>query len=352
MKNKNLKEHGEWMKGKGPEGDVVLSSRVRLARNLKDYKFPSKASDKELLEVRSKILEVLNGLKYGFKIINLEDLTKLERQALVERHLISIEHAQDGLGKMLAFTENEEISIMVNEEDHLRIQILYPGMALQEALTLANELDDVLEEKLDLAFREDFGYLTSCPTNVGTGLRASVMAHLPGLKMAGSLGQTLNLVSRLGLAVRGLYGEGSESYGDIFQLSNQVSLGISEEAVVKNMLGIINQVIGQERQAREAILKESEVALKDKIARSFGILVNAYKIASQEAMDLLSDLKLGIELGFIRNIDSGILNKLMVLTRPATLQKIMGGELSPAKRDIKRAELIRQKIGGGEVNVW
>ncbi len=343
--------HSEWMKGKGPQGDVIMSTRARLARNLKDYKFPAGADKEELIAIRKEIGATLSDTKYNFKLIHLEDFSELERRALVERHLISMGHAQGGPGKMLAVDEKEEISIMVNEEDHLRIQVLFPGLRLQEALHIVDELDDLLEDNLNYAFRENFGYLTSCPTNVGTGLRASVMAHLPGLKLAGALGQTLNLVSRLGLAVRGLYGEGSGSSGNIFQLSNQVSLGVSEQDIIKNMLGIINQVVDRERQARQGILQENESEIKDRIFRSYGLLANAYKMTSKEAMDLLSDLKLGIELDLIKNVDKGILNQLMVLTRPATLQRMAGEELEPVRRDIERAELIRQKILGGEINV-
>lgn len=352
MENRDYRNASEWMKGKGPESDVVMSSRIRLARNLAGHNFPGRALGKELVEVRDKITEAVKVLPSDFKMIRLEDLTNLERQTLVERHLISIGHAQEGPGKLLIFDEEEKISIMVNEEDHLRLQILLPGLTLEEAMNKANELDDALEAHLDFAFNEKFGYLTSCPTNVGTGLRASVMAHLPGLKITGALGQTLNLVSRLGLAVRGLYGEGTESFGDIFQLSNQMSLGVSEKEVLANMLGIISQVIDQERQAREAIVRDNAPEIRDKISRAYGLLANAYKISTQEALDLLSDLKLGIELNLIKNIDGGILNKLMVLIRPATLQAIKGEELTPVMRDIKRAELIRQKIAGGEINVW
>ncbi len=344
-------EQSKWMQGKGPMNDVVISSRARLARNLADYSFPSREDAKQLHQVREKVKQVLEDLQYKLDFLQMEDLSELEKRALVERHLISINHASQGPEKGLAIDKDQMISIMVNEEDHLRIQVLYPGMQLQDALRLAEEVDDALEKKLEYAFQEKWGYLSCCPTNLGTGLRVSVMVHLPGLALTGNLKQTLQLVTRLGLAVRGLYGEGSESAGNIFQLSNQTSLGLKEEEIIDNISGVIGQVVERERKARQYLLREREVEIKDRVWRAYGTLAYAQKITSEEAVSLLSDLKLGIDLEIIKEIDPAILSQLMVLIRPATLQRINNRELDEIERDIKRAELIKKKLDGGVQNV-
>ncbi len=344
-------EQSKWMQGKGPMNDVVISSRARLARNLADFSFPSREDGKQLLQVREKVKKAIDGLKYKLDFLQMEDLSELEKRALVERHLISMNHALKGPGKGLALDKDQMISIMINEEDHMRIQVLYPGMQLQDALRLADEVDDALEKNLEYAFQEKWGYLSCCPTNLGTGLRVSVMVHLPGLKMTGNLQQTLQLVTRLGLAVRGLYGEGSESSGNIFQLSNQTSLGLKEEEIIDNIAGVIDQVVDRERQARKYLLSEREIEIKDRIWRAFGILSYARRITSEEAVALLSDLKMGIDLGIVKNIDPSILSQLMVLIRPATLQRITNRKLDEMERDIERAELIKKKLDGGVQNV-
>lgn len=340
-------EQSKWMQGKGPMSDVVISSRARLARNLAQFSFPSREDGKQLNQVRNKIRETLKGLQYKLDFLQMEELSELEKRALVERHLISIEHATQGPEKGLAIDKDQMISIMVNEEDHLRIQVLFPGMQLQDALRLVDEVDDRLEEKLEYAFQEKWGYLTCCPTNLGTGLRVSVMVHLPGLNMTGRLQQTLQLVTRLGLAVRGLYGEGSESAGNLFQLSNQTSLGLREEEIIDNISGVIDQVVEREREARQYLVKEREMDIKDRVWRGYGALSYAQKISTEEAVSLLSDLKLGIDLGIIKEIDPAILSQLMVLIRPATLQRINNRELDELERDVKRAELIKKKMVGG-----
>ncbi len=345
------KEQSKWMQGKGPMSDVVISSRARLARNLADFSFPSREQKEDLQEVSRQVVEALQDLPYRLDFLALDQLSELEKKALVERHLMSINQAGPGPEKGLALDRDQMISIMVNEEDHLRIQVLYPGMQLQDALRLVDEVDDALEQKLKYAFQEKWGYLTCCPTNLGTGLRVSVMVHLPGLKMTGNLQQTLQLVARLGLAVRGLYGEGSESAGNVFQLSNQTSLGLREEEIVDNISGVIDQVVEKERQARQELLQQREVDIKDRIWRAYGLLAYARRITSEEAIALLSDLKMGIDLQIIEGIDSSILSQLMVLIRPATLQLINNRELDEAQRDIKRAELIKEKLGGGEKHV-
>ena len=337
-----------WMQGKGPMNDVVISSRARLARNLSSYSFPGRENTEHLKKVSQSIQKVLQKMKYDLKTLDLEEIPELERMAFVERHLMSRQHAKASPGKGLAIDRDQMISVMINEEDHLRIQVLYPGMQLDDALRLADEVDDALEEELEYAFDEKWGFLTSCPTNLGTGLRVSVMVHLPGLKFTGALNQTLQLISRLGLAVRGLYGEGSESVGDIFQLSNQTSLGLKEEEIIDNMSGVIKQVVEKERNARQYLLQEQKVEIEDRVWRAYGVLSNARKISSEEALNLISDLKLGIELDLIENIDPAIMSQLMVQIRPATLQRINNVQLDDMERDLKRAELIKKKLSGGE----
>lgn len=337
----------EWMKGKGPMSDVVISTRLRLARNLNKHSFPNNKQQKDLIVIRDKINLALKKVNYKLAKLFLEDIPLLERKSLVERHLMSLNMAEEGSGKLLAVDKDEMISIMVNEEDHLRLQVLFPGMQLTDGLRLINDLDDQLEKELEYAFSEEWGYLTSCPTNIGTGLRASVMVHLPGLKMTNKLNETLQLITRLGLTVRGLYGEGSESLGNIFQISNQISLGVTEDEIIEKMTEVIGKIIEQERQARKYLFKKQEIPLKDRILRAFGMLKYAYLITTEEALTLLSDVQLGIELGIIKEIDDTILSQLIVLIRPATLQRVIGEELTPQERDIKRAELIRKKLTGG-----
>ena len=236
------------------------------------------------------------------------------------------------------------ISIMINEEDHLRIQCLMSGLQLKEALQLANVLDDWMEEEIDYAYDEERGYLTSCPTNVGTGLRASVMMHLPGLVLTQQLNQIIPAINQLGLVVRGMYGEGSQALGNIFQISNQITLGKSEKDIVEDLTDVVQQIIAQERAAREALVKTSHIQLEDRIFRSYGVLSKARIIETKEASTCISDVRLGIDLGFINDISKSILNELMILTQPGFLQKYAGGPLRPFERDMRRAALIRERL--------
>ncbi|MFP4662373.1 MAG: protein arginine kinase [Halanaerobiales bacterium] len=340
--NKNLTK---WISGEGPENDIVLSSRVRLARNLENHSYPNLADNQENRNIIEKIKEAIssddnNKLHY----MNMSDLPELERILLVEKHLISPAHAEVGRDKAVFLNDNETISIMINEEDHIRIQVLNPGLQLNKAWELANNLDDQLEEKLDFAFSEKWGYLSTCPTNVGTGLRASVMVHLPALNFTKNIGRMLGAVSQLGLAIRGLYGEGSESIGNIYQISNQLTLGHTENDILENLSSVTRQIIEQEKKAREILLKEKEIKIKDSIKRSLGTLKFAYRISCEEAMKLLSNVKLGIDMGIINDVDKKILSELIVLIRPAHIQKVNGQELDAVERDIKRAELIQARF--------
>lgn len=337
-----------WMSNEGPDADIVLSTRIRLARNFQEYKFPTLASNDEALKIVSRMESVLskgNFQKYGgMEILKMDELKPLQKRVLVEKHLISPQLAEDSPYGACILTENEEVSIMVNEEDHIRIQCLFPGFQLMEALSAANELDDWLEEDIHFAFDENIGYLTSCPTNVGTGLRASVMMHLPGLIMTQQISRIIPAINQLGLVVRGIYGEGSEALGNIFQISNQITLGKSEEDIVEDLLSVVSQLISQERTAREALAKTSNIQLEDRVYRSYGTLTNSRIIETQEAASCLSDVRLGIDMGYIKDISQNILNELMILTQPGFLQQYAGGPLRPHERDIRRAALIRDRL--------
>lgn len=336
-----------WMRGTGPEGDIVLGSRIRLARNLKGIPFPATANREQLkhvLQVAEAIPPALSS--YGpVRFLKMAEVEALERQLLVEEHLISPEHTKNTQAKGVILAKQDEISVMVNEEDHFRIQVFHPGLQLDEAWRLADQVDDQIEAELDYAFDQERGYLTACPTNVGTGMRASVMIHLPALRLVNQVNQVLGAVAKFGLTVRGLYGEGSDSQASIYQLSNQATLGMSEEAIIERLNRLTHQVLEGERQAREFLLKsQNRLATEDRLYRSYGILTYARSVSGQEAMALLSDVKLGAEMGIIPNVDANLLKQLIVLTRPAHLQKIMGQELPPEERDRLRASLIRDML--------
>ncbi|MGD6879117.1 protein arginine kinase [Bacillus infantis] len=337
-----------WMSAEGPDSDIVLSSRIRLARNMNIYKFPTLFSNEEgqsIIEDLRKISteKPFTGLG-GMELLEMGSLQPLQKRVLVEKHLISPNLAEQSPYGACLLSENEEVSIMVNEEDHIRIQCLFPAFRLTEALEMANKLDDWLEENLEFAFDEDYGYLTSCPTNVGTGLRASVMMHLPGLMITHQMNRIIPAINQLGLVVRGTYGEGSEALGNIFQVSNQITLGKSEEDIVEDLKSVVGQLIAQERYAREALAKTSNIQLEDRVYRSYGILSSSRIIESKEAAKCLSDVRLGIDMGYIKDIPKNILNELMILTQPGFLQQYAGGPLRPEERDIRRAALIRERL--------
>ena len=307
----------EWMKGKGPDSDVVISSRIRLARNLNSNPFPMLATNQQSKEVSDQILDSIRQPEFNhigaLESIHLDELNELEKRVLVEKHLISPNLANEARNGAVILSENESVSIMINEEDHLRIQCLYPGFQIKEAWDLANQIDDYFEAKLDYAFDEQRGFLTSCPTNVGTGLRASVMMHLPALVLTQQINRILSAISQVGLAVRGLYGEGSEAIGNIFQISNQITLGQSEEEIIDNLYGVAKQIVEHERVAREKLLDESKMKITDRVQRSFGILSHAAIMHSKEAAQRLSDVRLGIDLGIIKDVSTNVMNELMVL---------------------------------------
>lgn len=334
----------KWMEAAGPEAEIVLSSRVRLARNITGFSFPSLASD----EQREKVLQLIKGIMQkeeaftDFQILELESLSPLDRQVLVEKHLISPLLAKEARFSALMFRDDEILSIMVNEEDHLRLQCLLPGLQLEKAWDEASRCDDLLEANVEYAFHENYGYLTACPTNVGTGLRVSVMLHLPALVIAEQINRILAAVYQVGLAVRGFYGEGTEMSGSLFQISNQVTLGQTEVEIWRNLYGVTKQLISQEKKAREHLLNKGREKLADRAGRALGTLKYARLISSREAVQLLSDLRLGAGLGLIKGISAKSLNELLVLTRPGCLQYLQGRALNSYERSLERAAQIQK----------
>ncbi len=337
-----------WYVEHGPEGDVVVSSRIRLARNVKETPFPVRMSREQGEEIIEKAKQVLlgsgNGASHVFDYFSMNELNAVDKQVLVEKHLISPEMLQDVYSRGVLLSKDECVSVMLNEEDHLRIQCIFSGMKLDEAWDLANKIDNLIEQEVEYAYSENYGYLTCCPTNAGTGLRASVMIHLPALTITGHINSLLNAVGKLGIAVRGLYGEGTEARGHFFQISNQVTMGMSEEDTLENLKGIVRQIIEQERLARRKLFHENRERLEDRLYRSYGIFSNARIMSSQEFMKLLSDVRLGINLEIIKGISLKKMNELMIATQPANIIKRFDGNLSAEQRDMKRAEMIRNTM--------
>ena len=324
---------------------VIISSRVRLARNLRDYPFPNRMSDKQREEICDKVKVLMCGKDfcgYRFMAVKMEDMNEFDRVSMVERHLISPEFASGDKGKMLITTENEEISIMVGEEDHLRIQVILPSFDLEKALEIADSLDTALDRELHFAFDKRLGYLTQCPTNLGTGMRASVMMHLPALKESRTVSRIASNLAKLGLVIRGAYGEDTDSQGAMYQISNQVTLGISEKAAVENLKNITEQLVSSELKTRDNMMKS--FSYQDKIGRSYGILITARLISHKEAVKLLSNLRLGICEGLIDSVDLETVDSLMLKIQPASLMRFKGTRLSPEERDKVRAELIREEL--------
>ncbi|KPK38057.1 MAG: ATP--guanido phosphotransferase [Omnitrophica WOR_2 bacterium SM23_29] len=341
-----LKQTGEWLKGIGPNSEMVMSSRIRLARNLAKYPFPHRADKKQLEDVLSDFEKAYKRIEYfkGALYLMIKDLNALDKQFLIERHLISREHIRHTEYKAVLISDREIISVMVNEEDHLRIQILQSGFNLQDTWQLANKIDEELDRYLDYAYSNELGFLTCCPTNVGTGLRASCMVQLPSLVITKQIKKVLYAITKLGLTARGLYGEGTEAYGNFFQISNQVTLGHSEEEIIDNLERIMRQIIEQENAARSSLLANQRPLFEDMIWRAYGTLKSAHIITSNEAINLLSHVRLGMDLGIIKDIDRNMLNELLIQIQPAHLQKLQGKQLSTHERDVTRAELIRSKF--------
>ncbi len=347
MKIDDLKlKSGEWLRGSGPESDIVISSRIRLARNLADYPFVSRASDTDRAHIESTLHDCIPDLQKGKELlyIDMKTLAELDCQFLVERHLISREHAESSGARAVAIDGHERYSLMVNEEDHLRIQVMHSGLDLEGVWEQINGIDDLIEQKVTYAFHESLGYLTACPTNVGTGMRVSVMLHLPALVLTRQIEKVFRSLQKISLAVRGLYGEGSQSMGDFYQISNQITLGRNEEDLVKQVADIVPRIIEYERQAREFLIKESHENLHDRVSRAYGILRTAQTISSEETMHLLSSVRMGVNLGLIDDLEIPTINELFIKTQPAHLQKLSGTELDPTDRNIERARFLRRHL--------
>jgi len=336
----------EWYKKSGAEGDVVISTRIRLARNLKKYPFPCRLSMEQkkqvLLEVKSAIFDNPSALTERFRYVDMETLDDVASVSLVERHLVSPEFISNREGRGLLLLDDESVSIMVNEEDHIRMQVMGEGLQLEALYDTASRLDTLLDERLTFAFHEELGYLTQCPTNLGTGMRASVMLHLPALQESGSLPRIAGGLSKIGLTIRGMYGENSEPKGALYQLSNQVTLGLSEETALENLKGVAMQLVEQERNAREALLKN--VQMEDSVWRSLGILKNARRLESGEFMTLVSRLRLGVSCGLIHDVSLDQLNRIMVEAQPATLMSLSDSKNGSEEREILRARRVRELL--------
>ena len=335
-----------WLRVKGEDDNIVLSGRVRLARNIDKIPFPNIATSEQLNEVKEKVISAGQALGSEFyEVVELDNLIALERNVLVEKHLISTNHIKNPEKRAVLIRNDDAVSIMINEEDHLRIQGMTPGLNLKEALKLANDVDDLLEQNMDVAFNEHMGYLTSCPTNLGTGLRASVMVHLPGLVATKQINQIINAAPQLGLAVRGLYGEGTEAKGNIFQISNQLTLGFREDEIIENLTSATKEIINHEKMARKILRKKSKENLNDEIWRAFGILKYAQVMTADEALSLASKVQVGIDMGIIDIAPENFFNELIVISRPNYLYKTIGqDDFKINDINLYRAQIIRDKL--------
>jgi len=337
---------GEWLRGEGPHHQIVISSRVRLARNLRNRAFPGwakKAERTAILELIKPRVEELTEMQDSFSEV-LQDLSALEKQVLVERHLISREHAAKNVGSAIVMNRRQTLSIMINEEDHLRMQSIRSGLQLKQAFKLVDKIDSALESKLEFAYDQRLGYLTACPTNVGTGMRASAMLHLPGLVLSELINQVIQAVSKIGLAVRGLYGEGTEAMGNLFQISNQTTLGEKEDEIIARLSKVIETIIEKEHDARQVLIQKRSNTLWDQIGRAYGLLTYAHAMTSKEALNLLSIIKLGVDLGAFPEDRRLPIDELFIDTQPAHLQKTSQQKLNAEERDHLRARIIRDRL--------
>ncbi len=340
-----IQQSGAWLSS-GEGENIVISSRVRLARNLRDAAFPDWAGDDEAERIWTDLRPILQDLESLTPSlgVSMGELNDLDKQILFERHLISRDHAEKGKGSGLVIRQDESVAIMVNEEDHLRLQSIRPGLDLLGTWETMDKVDTAIEEKVRYAFSPQLGYLTACPTNVGTGMRASVMLHLPGLVLMNEIGPIIKGMSKIGLAVRGLWGEGTEATGNMFQISNQITLGEREADILSNLEQIVTEIVEHEKNARARLMERRETVLRDHVGRAYGILSNCYILSSKEALDLFSGLRLGIELGILKDVDRRVVDELLLLTQPGHLQKLEGKELKARERDRARAELVRRKV--------
>lgn len=341
-----LSPPAETARRSGPHDRIVMSSRVRLARNIRGLAFPGwakKAERIKALELIRPAVEKLPQLANAFSE-TMDNLPALDRQILVERHLISREHAAKAAGSGLVLNKEESLCVMINEEDHMRMQALRPGLQLKQAWMAIDQVDSELEKKLDYAFSSELGYLTACPTNLGTGIRVSAMLHLPGLVLAEQINQIIQSVNKLGLAVRGLYGEGTEALGNVFQVSNQMTLGEAETDIVERLNKVLLQIIEHEENARATLLEKKPKMVYNHIGRAYGILANAHSISSKETMNLLSLMRLGVDLEEFPSSDRVLIDELFIITQPAHLQKQFTEKLGAEERDLLRADMLRERL--------
>jgi protein arginine kinase len=340
---------GEWLRGTGPESDIVISTRIRLARNLAAFPFTNRATHNQKAEIESLLREKVTrlDLAHPLRYISVAHLSPLDRQFLVERQLISRELSNSEGPRGVAFEQRESISLMINEEDQIRLQVMRSGLSLDGAWEEIDKVDDLIEARVSYAWHEQFGYLTACPTNVGTGMRASVMVHLPALGLTRQIEKVFRSLQKINLVVRGLYGEGSRASGDFFQISNQITLGKSEQLALQELGGVIQQILYYERQARSALLREKRQELHDRVSRALGTLQHATMMTSDETMELLSSVRLGINLGLLEDVTMHTVNELFIHTQPAHLQKLVGGSLDGEERNAARARYLRTRLRQG-----
>lgn len=343
---------GEWLRGSGPESDIVVSSRIRLARNLADFPFIRKCTGLDRAEIERTLRDKFSRIAmfHDATYLDVNSLPDIDRRLLVERQLISREHAEADGARGVAIDPTEQFSVMVNEEDHLRIQVMHSGLDLDAAWQQIDAIDDLLEEHVTYAFHDRLGYLTACPTNVGTGMRVSVMLHLPALVLTRQIEKVFRSLHKINLAVRGLYGEGSQAMGDFYQISNQITLGKSEQELIQQVGDVAPALIEYERKARQYLIDESRRDLHDRVSRAYGVLCTAQTISSEETMQLLSSVRMGVNLGLIRDVAIPTVNQLFIHTQPAHLQKLRGIDLDTADRNIERANYLQLHLRGGSTD--
>jgi len=346
--NELLSRSGEWLQGHGPDTDVVISSRVRLARNVAGFPFASRLSDEQRLELtellRDAVVACLEQNEHEY--FNLEELSELDRIFLAERRLISRDHAEAQGLRGVAFCSDETLSVMTLEEDHLRMQVIRCGEEVVAAWQVLDKLDSRMSEEVQYAFSERLGYLTACPTNVGTGMRASVMLHLPALAMTEEMEKVFRAVLKLHLAVRGLAGEGTEATGDFYQVSNQVTLGVNEAEILERLTSVVPQIVLYERRARQGLLKNNRTKVEDHVWRAYGLLSTARRISTEESLQLLSAVRMGVHMGILAGLSVETINRIFLLIQPGHLQKLQGAELSGEQRSVVRATFIRSQLTG------
>ncbi len=341
-----VKRPASWLAGDGTQSGTVLSSRIRLARNVSGCLFPSRADKAEkerVISVAKSAIQKSLNLKKGYFLM-WEEVSDLDRRLLMERHLVSPEFMRGSDCRAVFIGEEEIVSIMINEEDHLRIQIIQSGLEIRDTYRVADKIDDDLGQSLQFDFNPDFGYLTSCPTNVGTGMRASILIHLPALVLTREIEKVISQITKMGLAVRGFYGEGTDVLGNLFQVSNQTSLGRSEEDIIESLEKVTGRLIEYETNARNTLFHDAREEIEDKIWRAYGILKNARVLTSEEVMNLLSAIRLGLNMGTIDFLPLPAVNEILILSQPAHLQKYFNRDMTVDERDTVRAELVRSKL--------